>query len=449
MEDVIFTLLVLAVGVGIHQVVLRLHPASFEKRLLTYSFAAHVAAGIGLVLVYKYYYTEGGDMIAYHYYGAPIADALRYDFGAVAPEVVKLGLHADNNLPFDVVGRGSTGTMQAAAIWLLFALGNSIFAAALAIALGSYIAKVLIYRALRAGFPSSQHPLVLLAAALSPSAVVWTSALLKEPVLMVFFGPVFLGLRWILEGRRFVPAATMIGVGGYAIILLKPYVMLTLVIAGSVWIVWARLLKSRGSIVVKPLYLALAAGLVLGGFTVVSALVPSMSPDAISETMTYQRRVAGQEAGGSNFYLEGKDADPEAARDSGRGLTSQLAIAPLALVTALFRPFLFESRRAMQLLNALEMTWMTILFIQVFRRNSLAALLRRLTASPTLMFCLTFTLVLALGTGLSTANLGALSRYRAPMMPFFLLLLLVLRQPETSVEPEGQPSTVRLTTSRA
>jgi hypothetical protein len=103
----------------------------------------------------------------------------------------------------------------------------------------------------------------------------------------------------------------------------------------------------------------------------------------------------------------------------------------------------------MQLLNALEMTWMTILFIQVLRRNSFAALLRRLTASPALMFCHTFTLVLALGTGLSTANLGALSRYRAPMMPFFLLLLLILRKPEPAPDAAGQPATLSLTTSRA
>ncbi|GMU60888.1 MAG: hypothetical protein AMXMBFR34_26510 [Myxococcaceae bacterium] len=449
MEELIFTLLVLAVGVAIHQVVLRLHSASFERRYLSFSFAAHVAAAIGLVLVYRYYYTEGGDMISYHYYGVPIADALRYDFGAVAPEVVKMALHLDNTLPFDVVGVGSTGTMQAVTVWLLFLLGNSLFASALFIAIAAYGAKVLIYRALRPGFAASQHPLVLLAAVLSPSAVVWTSALLKEPVLMVLFGPVFLGLRWILEGRRLVLAITVSALGGYAIALLKPYVLLTLVIAGGIWILWARIIRARGAVIVRPLYLGVAAAIILGGVTVVSALVPGMSPDTISESMTYQRRVSAGEAGRSNFYLEGRDVDPQAAQEEGRSLRSQLTVAPLALVTALFRPFLFESLRVMQLLNAIEMTWMMILFIQVLRRNSLLGLLKRLTASPTLMFCFAFTLVLALGTGLSTANLGALSRYRAPMMPFFLLLLLILRVPEKSTAPTTNPVPAPLTTSRA
>jgi hypothetical protein len=74
----------------------------------------------------------------------------------------------------------------------------------------------------------------------------------------------------------------------------------------------------------------------------------------------------------------------------------------------------------------------------MMRRNRWTDLVRRVTANPALMFCFIFVLVLAMGTGLSTANLGTLSRYRAPMMPFFLLLLLILREPEKAVAPEGK-----------
>ena len=80
------------------------------------------------------------------------------------------------------------------------------------------------------------------------------------------------------------------------------------------------------------------------------------------------------------------------------------------------------------------MTWLMVLFVQMLRRNRWTDLVRRVTANPALMFCFVFVLVLAMGTGLSTANLGTLSRYRAPMMPFFLLLLLILREPEKAAE---------------
>jgi hypothetical protein len=41
------------------------------------------------------------------------------------------------------------------------------------------------------------------------------------------------------------------------------------------------------------------------------------------------------------------------------------------------------------------------------------------------MFCTVFVLALALGTGLATTNMGTLSRYRAPMEPFFFILIMV------------------------
>lgn len=71
-------------------------------------------------------------------------------------------------------------------------------------------------------------------------------------------------------------------------------------------------------------------------------------------------------------------------------------------------------------------------------------LVRRVTANPALMFSIVFVLVLGLGTGLSTANLGTLSRYRAPMMPFFLLLLLVLREPESKTLASPKLTTARV-----
>ena len=445
MEDVIFTLLVLAVGGGIHQVVLRLHPASFERRYFTLSFAAHAAAAFALILVYRYYYTEGGDMNGYYSFGVEIAEALRYDFGNFAPELVRLAMHSEHHFPFDVGGGGSTGTMQAVAATLLFLLGNSFYAAAVAVALASYLSKVLIYRALRGAFDREVHPAVALAVLLSPSGIVWTSALLKEPIIMVFLGPLVLAIHWLISGRRLALAFFVGAACIWPIVLIKPYVLIALILAGGVWILWSRVLKSRGSLVVKPLYFVLAFAVMLGGFALVSALVPSLSPDKLSESMAQQRHAAASIEGGSNFEL----GEPGAAKstESG-GVVRQLALAPLALFTALFRPLIFEARRALQFLNAIEMTWMAILFVQVVRRNSLAALLRRTTASPTLMFCLAFTLVLALGTGMSTANLGALSRYRAPMMPFFLLLLLVLRQPEKDAASTG-PAAIRLTTSEA
>lgn len=446
MEDLIFTTLVLGLGFGIHQVVLRAHSKSFEQRLLNRSFLAHVASGFALILVYRYYYADAegqgtGDLNQYHRFGVPIAEALRYDFASVFPETWALFTHGEYRLPIEPFGGGSTGTMQAVAVWLFFLLGNSLFAASVLIAIGSYLSKVMIYRSLRSEFPEGLHERVLLAIALSPTGIVWTCALLKEPVLMVAFGPLFVALKWVLEGRRFVQAGLIGVVAGAVILLIKPYVILALALAGGVWIFWARTVRSGNHFAVKPVYLGVALGVVALGFSTVSALFPNLSPDQVAESMQTQRRAAATSSGGSNFYIEGPGGpEPEAPS---RGILSQASLVPIALLTALFRPFLFESFSAMQFLNAIEMTWLTVLFWQVVRRNKLAGLVKRVSDNPALMFCLAFVLVLALGTGLSTANLGTLSRYRAPMMPFFLLMLLVLREPEKSETKAAAPNSPR------
>ena len=52
-----------------------------------------------------------------------------------------------------------------------------------------------------------------------------------------------------------------------------------------------------------------------------------------------------------------------------------------------------------------------------------------MTKTPFLVFCLVFVITFGLAVGLASTNLGTLSRYRAPLLPFFAVLLLVLSKP--------------------
>ncbi len=439
MEDVLFTLVVLMVGMLVHQLVLRRYDQPFERRLLSRSFGLHVASSFGLILVYQYYYNGSGDMFGYLHFGVPITEALRSDFETVAPQLWALFVHADYTLPIESLGLGSTGTMQAVSCVLFYFLGNSIFASALVISIGAYVAKVLVYEAMRPEFEKSEHEQVLFALSLSPTAIVWSCALLKEPVLMCALGPVFLSLRWILDGRRVALATTLLAACSVVVVLIKPYVLIAVGLGAGAWM-FSKTMRSRGNLLIKPVYVAVAGALVILGFAAASAVLPSLSPDQVADSIQMQRRVSSKEVGGSNFYLEDADAPTDELPE--RGIISQIRLVPLALVTALFRPVLFESFSALQFLNSLEMAWLSLMFYQVVRRNSWQGLLQRVMTNPALIFCASFCLVLALGTGLSTANLGTLSRYRAPMMPFFLLLLVTLRERQPRAQ---QPATLPAT----
>jgi len=109
-----------------------------------------------------------------------------------------------------------------------------------------------------------------------------------------------------------------------------------------------------------------------------------------------------------------------------------ILFAPLALLTALFRPFLFEANSPLTLAAAIETTVGLLLSIRLLLIGRWSRLRDRILASPILILCLVFTVVAGIAIGLSTTNFGTLSRYRIPIMPFFGFLLVALQPLEAS-----------------
>lgn len=431
MEDFIFTPIVLAVGVGIHLVVLRRHRPD-EGTLLTVGFAGHVVASVVQVLLVLYYFKGGGDMLEYFAAGVPAAELLRSDFGRFAPELAKAFFQQDDFfLPVALFGASSTQSMSAATAFLLFVVGNSLYAGCLVVGLASYLSQVLIYRALRDSFPRELQRYVLIGTTLLPSAIFWSSALLKEPLIMSSIGPLLIGLRWLSQGRRRIAAIALIVPAAIVIALLKPYVLMPMSLAAGVFYLWSRL-RTNDSAALKPFAVISALAIASGGLVLGSRYFAKGEAESAATALASQRRVGYDIEGGSNFQLEGGGGDVEK-----RSLTQELALAPFALVTAFFRPFIFEARNAVQLANALEATWLVVLFVQILRLRGWRASVSLVRASPVMMFCFVFAFALALGTGLASSNLGTLSRYRAPMMPFFFALLLVLRYAPVSAARTG------------
>ena len=108
-----------------------------------------------------------------------------------------------------------------------------------------------------------------------------------------------------------------------------------------------------------------------------------------------------------------------------RSFLGQLRFAPVALFTSLYRPLLFEARNVQMLINAFETTFILGASMLLLPRGWRAILVPSLS-NPALAYAVAFALPLALGVGLVSNNLGTLSRYRCPLVPYFFLLVLVL-----------------------
>ena len=102
-------------------------------------------------------------------------------------------------------------------------------------------------------------------------------------------------------------------------------------------------------------------------------------------------------------------------------------LAPQAVVVALFRPFLWESRNPTMLLSALEATYFIVLTIRILLRVGVGSTLRAIASSPVLTLCFVFSLIFAISVGISSGNFGTLVRYKIPLMPFYLAGLYILQ----------------------
>jgi hypothetical protein len=201
---------------------------------------------------------------------------------------------------------------------------------------------------------------------------------------------------------------------------IKPYILMPLGVAFGAYYTIQRMKDSGrdiGAIAKSPLYIVGGLLLSAGSIYLIGELFPTFSVSRIAEEAARLQQYGQRGQGGSTFQIGSGQAT---------SLSAQLTFAPVALVNSLFRPFIFEVHNAVALLNGLETFAISLLLMtglsQRGPRNTLAAVIK----VPSLLFCATFVILFGLGVGLGTTNLGTLSRYRVPMMPFYITLLLLL-----------------------
>jgi hypothetical protein len=390
-----------------------------ERQWIAASFAVHVAFACAQVPLTLSFY-GGSDMFLYFSYGEVISQMMERDPLHVIPEVTALLLHSPHRLPINIIGAGtSTGSMSALAAWTFYLLGPSQYAACIVFAMFSLTGKIAIYRVFRANLDPSFRLGAAVATLFVPSFIFWSAGMLKEAVALTGLGWILFGLdRWIRRGRT-VSAWAIIAAGSVPVLLIKAYILFPFVLAGGSWYYWARSIKT-GRVQIRPAHFAVAAAIGCGGIVLLGHYFPEYGVDSFSSRTAELQRLGRIVRGGSSYELTGEIPTT---------LVGQFAYAPAALLSALFRPFLLEVHNLLMLANALETTLLTLVFLRLAWTRRLRDVRREIMEQPFLVFCLVFVVTFGIAVGLASSNLGTLSRYRAPLLPFFIVLLVVLSKP--------------------
>ena len=419
MNEILASIGWVAIGILLMVMISRRYPPE-DRRYIWGCFWAHIFSAF-MLLWLTHNVLGGGDLEMYYRYGDLLADFVRRDPGRWAPEVVRLIFQFPADLPISIYGTegSSTTTMTGITCFVLIVSGGSEYATGIAFSLLALSGQFGMYAAFRRHFPPVYRTRFLIAILLVPSAVFWTSGVVKEAVAIGGMGWMIWGLNaWIVRHRR-LPALVTVAIGGVLVSISKAYVLFPMAAAAGLWWYWHYSMSTKGSVGLasSPMYLVAGAVVAIAGVIGLGELFPQYSVDALGEEAA-ELQYQGQRVQGGSSYAIG---DPTETSTAG-----QLAFAPVAIFSALFRPMIVEAHNIQAAINGLEMLIVKVLWIRILWVRGIRGTWRMLSSSPALMFCVVFILLFSLGIGLATTNLGTLSRYRVPMMPMYALVLLML-----------------------
>jgi len=388
-----------------------------EQRHALIAAALHVLCAFIHWAIGEFYYVLS-DAHGYHDFGFQLAKLLDSNFTRFAPEILNLLLHREANLPFDPYGPGSGATMGALAGSIIFLQGPALLAMDVTTTWFSWFGQLCLYRVARKELEQRDQMAALIGCFYVPSVIYWGSGFSKEAFVLGFFGILALSTYRLFCTRNVFHAVGIV-VGGVGIAMLKPFTLFAYVLAVATFIYSDRAWREGAPIRFRPAYLVLAGAIAVGGIVGMGSLFPEYAPETISASFADRQEGWQQVDAGSTVELgSGKARTP----------IQQLQFVPIALVTSLFRPSIVDVRNPPTFFAAIESTLLALGVLSLFGADGRATVRRVFLRVPLLVFSGVFVLVFAIAVGLATSNLGSLSRYRMPMMPFYATMLLVLRE---------------------
>lgn len=251
-----------------------------------------------------------------------------------------------------------------------------------------------------------------------PSTIFWGSGIMKDTFTFGATCFAVFGLHQLfIDKKRVISTLLQLVFAFYLIISIKAYIIFALIPGLLIFANFERL-KSIESTLVKILIIPIAIGFV---FLIINLLIFDLNDifgkyaaDKLLEEAATQNNDLQRSVYGSNSFNIGS-FEPTLA-----GALSKFFP---AINAAIFRPYLWEIGSPTMFFSAVENSIIFILFAWMLLSKPFN-FYKSIISDPFMTFCLLFTIILGFGVGLSTANFGALVRYKIPFLPFVVFLIL-------------------------
>jgi hypothetical protein len=268
------------------------------------------------------------------------------------------------------------------------------------------------------------HRKIAIATLFIPSLLFWSTSLLKDPFCIAALGYLSYSLYAIYIKRAFSFIDILsVFISSFFLINLKPYILISLVAIFSVWLFLRYRSKIKDNLLrrlstVVFLFLSLTIGLLLSSFF-----------SGLDEKNQYQTEklvstINSTQSNFENIKGEGSGSNFNAYQASSVG--SLILGFPIGIVNTYFRPFFWDVRSPIALLSALEAFGFLALTYYCVRKIGLKSFFLTVISDPLIAFCLGYAFLFGGVIGLTTTNFGALTRYKIPSIPFFVMGIVLI-----------------------
>jgi len=384
-----------------------------------------IAGAIFIGMLYQYYYS-GGDTANYFLQGRVVNSAFSDSPGVW----LKLLLHIPNWYDHDYIQytsqmpwyeQSNTYTIVAISAFLGVFSFNSFLVISVLFATISFTGIWALFRTFARQYPNLLRQIAV-ACIFIPSTFIWGSGIFKDTICMFALGWLTYGTFRLLIQRQFsLQNIALTLLSFYMVAIVKIYILVAFIPALALWILFSYSQKIQSGFVrntIKVVILLATVGSMSLFAPQLSESLGSYSVENIAKTSTITREyvygVSGDEGSGYNIG----DVDPSLG-----GMVQKL---PISVLTALFRPFLWEARKPIVLANALEAFLFLVITLKILLTVGPARIWKTISSDANIQFFLIFTLIFAFGVGLSSGNFGTLSRYRIPCLPFYAMAVVLI-----------------------
>ena len=143
--------------------------------------------------------------------------------------------------------------------------------------------------------------------------------------------------------------------------------------------------------------------------------------DGITNSDKLEEAAVIQKDFATNETYEGSRYDLGVTDFSASGM---LKAFPLAVIAGFYRPFLWESLKVTLIFNGLEGLFFLYLTYVFFRQGAFAKM-NLIRKHEFFIFAFFFAVLMAYMAGVTSGLLGVLVRFKAPLIPFLMLLLTI------------------------